>query len=81
VTRDKLPTNDSLEKVRSTPILLQIRNPFDVLVSAQLVLVSEDDDGSDVNDVIHHVNVFSFIKDCFTFLILMLKDLSFITEA
>ena len=76
-----MPTNDSLEKVRSTPILLQIRNPFDVLVSAQLVLVSEDDDGSDVNDVIHHVNVFSFIKDCFTFLILMLKDLSFITEA
>ena len=55
VTRDRLPANDSLQLVTSTPIIFQIRNPFDVIVSSQLVLASVD---ADVSKIIHHVSFF-----------------------
>ena len=57
VTRDNLPADDSLIKVRSTPIILQIRNPFDVIVSAQLVLASNDQAAQDIDQVVHHVRI------------------------
>ena len=40
-------------KVTTTPIILQIRNPFDILVSAQLNLDSQP--GSDIESLLHHV--------------------------
>ena len=57
VTRDNLPADDSLIKVRSTPIILQIRNPFDVIVSAQLVFASNDQAAQDIDQVVHHVRI------------------------
>ena len=57
VTRDNLPADDSLIKVRSTPIILQIRNPFDVIVSAQLVLASNVQAAQDIDQVVHHVRI------------------------
>ena len=57
VTRDNLPADDSLIKVRSTPIILQIRNPFDVIVSVQLVFASNDQAAQDIDQVVHHVRI------------------------